>query len=223
MAIRRLSAERRCSTVCRTDYWRCAGRLLWDFRRLGDAALGPCIHAGTIHRGGYQLEDRGARWIEGFVRLKPGVTAEQAQAEIIRAWRAIGERLSGDQPRPRCPAVPLVEDSVQQCGHLFPTLSVALGGGVLRAPDRVCANVGNLLLVKAFGRRHEMTVRLAIGAGRGRLLKQLLTEGLILRQSPRAVGSWPQTGVATCFRCCFRRAAASRCDCRVRSIGACWC
>src|SRR6185437_15835529 len=51
-----------------------------------------------------------------------------------------------------------------------------------------CANVGNLLLVRSFSRRHEMTVRLSVGAGRIRLMKQLLTEGLILSTAAAAGG-----------------------------------
>ena len=51
-----------------------------------------------------------------------------------------------------------------------------------------CANVGNLLLVRSFARRHEMTVRLSMGAGRWRLLRQLLTEGLLLSVAAAAGG-----------------------------------
>lgn len=139
--------------------------------------------------GGYKLEDRGAgaQWIEGYVRLKPGVTPAQAQSEIS----AVAKRLEKQYPltnRGRGARLfPLWKTPFNNAGTLFPTLSVALAV-VCFVLLIACANVGNLLLVRAFGRRHEMTVRLAVGAGRGRLLKQLLTEGLILSTLAAACG-----------------------------------
>jgi putative ABC transport system permease protein len=137
--------------------------------------------------GGYKLEDRGAEWIEGYVRLKPGITSEQAQSEIS----AVAMRLEHDYPatdRGRGVRLfPLWKTPFNNAGTLFPTLSVALAV-VCFVLLIACANVGNLLLVKAFGRRHEMSVRLAVGARRGRLLKQLLTEGLILSAIAAACG-----------------------------------
>ena len=68
-----------------------------------------------------------------------------------------------------------------------PTLLVALVV-VIAALAVACANVGNLLLVRAFGRRQELTIRLSMGAGRARLIKQLLTEGFILSLIAGAAG-----------------------------------
>jgi predicted permease len=128
---------------------------------------------------GYKLEDRGARWSEGFARLKPGVTPAQAQAEIS----AVAKRLEADYPATNrgrgIKLFPLWQAPFNNAGTLFPTLGIALAVVVLVLLI-ACANVSNLLLVRAFGRRHEMTMRLAVGAGRGRLLKLLLTESLIL-------------------------------------------
>jgi predicted permease len=147
----------------------------------------PASMQETFDPGGYKLEDRGARWIEGFVRLKPGVTPDQAQAEIS----AVAKRLETAYPATNrgrgIKLYPLWQTPFNNAGTLLPTLSIALAV-VVFVLLIACANVSNLLLVRAFGRRHEMTVRLAVGAGRGRLLKQLLTEGFILAMLAAAGG-----------------------------------
>ena len=139
----------------------------------------PASMEETFESDGYKLEDRSARWIESYVRLKPGVSRARAQQEIS----AIATRLENNYPasnRGRGIRLwPLWQTPFNNAGTLLPTLEVmvAVVAFVLLI---ACANVSNLLLVRSFARRHEMSIRLAIGAGRERLVKQLLTEGLIL-------------------------------------------
>jgi predicted permease len=129
--------------------------------------------------GGYKLEDRSARWIEAYVRLKPGVSRQQAQQEIS----AISARLDADYPatnRGRGMRLwPLWQTPFNNAGTLLPALETMFVV-VVFVMLIACANVGNLLLVRSLSRRREMSIRAAVGAGGGRLFMQVLTESLIL-------------------------------------------
>lgn len=147
----------------------------------------PASMEETFESGGYKLEDRSARWIESYIRLKPGVTRAQAQAEVA----AIATRLESNYPATNrgrnFKLWALWQTPFNNAGTLLPTLEImtAVVAFVLLI---ACANVSNLLLVRSFARRHEMTVRMAIGATLRRLLKQLLTEGLLLASIGAAGG-----------------------------------
>src|SRR5213595_2701408 len=133
----------------------------------------------TFDSTGYKLEDRGARWIESYAFLKPGVTRRQAQAELS----SIAQRLENDFPETNrgqgFELLPLWKTPFNAAGNLSPALAITTGVAFFVLLI-ACANVSNLLLARSLLRRHEMTMRLALGAGRRRLIQQLFTEGLLL-------------------------------------------
>src|SRR6516165_4628272 len=143
---------------------------------------------------GYKLEDRTARWIEGYAFLKPGVTRQQAEAEL----HAISQRLEKEYPETNrghgLSLAPLWRTPFNQAGNMTSTLAITMAV-VFFVLLIACANVSNLLLARSLLRRHEMTMRLALGAGRRRLIKQLFTEALIL-SSIATVG-----GIAVAYWC----------------------
>jgi putative ABC transport system permease protein len=123
---------------------------------------------------------RSNRFIPAAIgRLKPGLTIQQAQARITAMAVQVRHDFPADYPAQTQWTVEIQPLQEFMVGHVRPMLLVLMGAVILIV-FIVSLNIANLLLASASGRQQEMAVRLAMGAGRGRIIRQMLTETVLL-------------------------------------------
>jgi len=129
-------------------------------------------------------QQRGNHRFQVLARLKPGVSVEQARTELDGIARRIREQHPGDLTGKGANVVSLAERMVSRVRPMLLVLLGAVACVLLIA----CVNVTNLLLARAVGRRREVAVRAALGAGRWQIAGQFLTESLLLSFGGSALG-----------------------------------
>ena len=133
---------------------------------------------------------------DGYARLKPGVTLEQANADLMRTQQVIFDTRDKEKL-----VTPFARDMREQFTRNFGTVASTLGAAVALLLMVACANVAALMLARALARRREMGIRLAIGASRARLLRQLLVENIMLSiaggAAGLAIGQWAISALIT--------------------------
>jgi predicted permease len=136
-----------------------------------------------------RLSDPSTFWVLIVARLKPGVSMAQAQASTTALFRShvVGNSLFAEGDAPAITAVPIQQALSGESGTIAPMLNVimaAVGFVLLIA----CANVAGLILARSAKRQKEMAMRQALGAGRARIVRQLLTESVLLSVAGGALG-----------------------------------
>jgi predicted permease len=157
---------------------------------------------------------RNSHYLDGFGRLKPGVTPDQGSADLSAVLSQLATEHPGDYGW-RVFLVPLYQETV---GHSKRMLLVLLGAVALLLLI-ACVNAANLLLARSSARVREIAVRSALGAGRWRIVRQLLTESLVIALAGAALGTLLAVGgvrvLVSYLPAGFPRAGEIRLDSRV--------